>query len=131
MKTVAEMVGVSASMALVATNAMAAMEKDQAVVDLDRDFDISEELALRIDEAVAKKSVRDAVSSVFGELTRSFAEDGKLLSDRYVLDGVRMAAEIGGDSTGTGACYANCYSNCHGACYHNCHGACHGARGWR
>jgi hypothetical protein len=145
-------VSVSTSLALVATSAMASVQGE--VVEIPKDYKVSAETEAKIDAAMAKRNVRDAVSSVFGAVTTTFSEDGQVLDQKYFPEKtfadqivertednfgageITLAAtrqdstDIGRTSSSVG-CYGNCHSNCHGNCHGNCHSNCHGSRGWR
>jgi len=132
---------VSVSMAIVATHAMAAVGKDsQTVIALDS-VEADLELQAKIDAAVAKRDVRQAVAEAFSVLATSFGDDNQSLSAKYFKDAAGQVAVNHGlvdskhfESANPGVT-PNCYSNCHGACYQNCHdachSACHGSRSWR
>jgi hypothetical protein len=145
---------ISASLAMVATNAMAAVQEK---VTVDDKFALDTETMKKIDTALGQRSVNEAISQMFNVLADHYGDGNGLLKDRFtklvtagVLDEavlrevggtIRLAVHSGStdyDSTDVNAgntafsgCYTNCYSNCHGACHGACHGDCHGSRGWR
>jgi len=129
----ASLVVVSASMALVATHAMASVAKDSdRIINLAK-VELSPELQARIDAAVAKKDVKQAVAGAFSILSTKYGSGSESLTSKYFSgnDILLAAAEPRADDF-TGQGYIDvpsvtCYSNCHSAC----HSACHGSRGWR
>jgi hypothetical protein len=116
---------VSASMAIVATQAMAYFAgagKDSRAVEASHSD--NEHLRNAVKAAVAKRDVRMAINSAFDALASSFGDaDGDSLAKKYFPDGNVRLAQTNDFTNGV----ANCYSNCHSAC----HDACHGSRGWR
>lgn len=129
----ASMIVVSASMALVATHAMASIAKDSDRVINIAKVELSPELQAKIDSAVAKKDVKQAVAGAFSLLSTKFGEGNESLTKKYFsTDDILLAAASprADDFTGNGNIdvpSVTCYSNCHSAC----HSACHGSRGWR
>jgi hypothetical protein len=134
----ASLVVVSASMALVATHAMASVAKDSdRIINLAK-VELSPELQARIDAAVAKKDVKQAVAGAFSILSTKFGSGSESLTSKYFSgNDILLASTLplvkSDDFTGSGAVgvpgvpNVTCYSNCHSAC----HSACHGSRGWR
>lgn len=134
----ASMIVVSASMALVATHAMASIAKDSDRVINIAKVELSLEMQAKIDAAVAKKDVKQAVAGAFSLLSAKFGDDNVSLTKKYFHgDDILLAATLpqvsSDDFTGNGNINipgvpsVSCYSNCHSAC----HSACHGSRGWR
>jgi hypothetical protein len=132
------MIVVSASMALVATHAMASIAKDSDRVINIAKVELSPEMQAKIDAAVAKKDVKQAVAGAFSLLSAKFGDDNVSLTKKYFHgDDILLAATLpqvsSDDFTGNGNINipgvpsVSCYSNCHSAC----HSACHGSRGWR
>lgn len=127
------MIVVSASMALVATHAMASIAKDSDRVINIAKVELSAEMQAKIDAAVAKKDVKQAVAGAFSLLSTKFGEGNESLTKKYFsTDDILLAqaAPSADDFTGAGNIdvpSVTCYSNCHSAC----HSACHGSRGWR
>lgn len=125
------MIVVSASMALVATHAMASVAKDADRPIHLSTIELAPELQAKIDAAIAKKDVRQAVASAFSLLSNKFGDGNVSLTRKYFHgDDVLLAAASSDDFSGTGDIntpIVTCYSNCHEAC----HSACHGSRGWR
>lgn len=129
----ASLIVVSASMALVATHAMASVGKDSDRIINIASVELAPELQARIDAAVAKKDVKQAVAGAFSILSTSFGVNNESLTRKYFSgDDILLAAAQpkADDFTGSGNINVpavTCYSNCHSAC----HSACHGSRGWR
>ncbi|NTF17263.1 hypothetical protein G6L37_02305 [Agrobacterium rubi] len=129
----ASLVVVSASMALVATHAMASVAKDSSDVINIAKVDLSPDIQAKIDAAVAKKDVKQAVAGAFSILSTKFGYGNESLTKKYFTgnDILLAAARPGADDftgdTGIDVPSVTCYSNCHSAC----HSACHGSRGWR
>ncbi len=127
------MIVVSASMALVATHAMASIAKDSDRVINIAKVELSAEMQAKIDAAVAKKDVKQAVAGAFSILSTKFGEGNESLTKKYFSTDDILLAQVApraDDFTGTGKVNVpavTCYSNCHSAC----HSACHGSRGWR
>lgn len=115
---------VSASMAIVATQAMAyfaGAKKDSKAIEASTSA--NEQLRNAVKAAVAKRDVRMAINSMFDALASSFGDaDGDSLAKKYFPDGNAKIAQMYDFTNGI-----SCYSNCHSAC----HAACHGSRGWR
>lgn len=129
----ASLVVVSASMALVATHAMASVAKERSDVISIARVELSPEIQARIDAAVAKKDVRQAVAGAFSILSTKFGYGNESLTRKYFSgNDILLAAASPRSDDFTGAAgidipSVTCYSNCHSAC----HSACHGSRGWR
>ena len=129
----ASVIVVSASMALVATQAMASVGKDSAAVINLVTPHLDPALQARIDAAVAKKDVKQAISSAFSILSTKFGENNESLTRKYFSEDNILVAGLapGADDFSVGGTVnvpkVVCYSNCHSAC----HSACHGSRGWR
>lgn len=127
------MIVVSASMALVATHAMASIAKDSDRVINIAKVELAPEIQAKIDAAVAKKDVKQAVAGAFSLLSTKFGDGDLSLTSKYFqTDDILLAAATpkSDDFTGSGNIdvpSVTCYSNCHSAC----HSACHGSRGWR
>jgi hypothetical protein len=132
------MIVVSASMALVATHAMASIAKDSDRVINIAKVELSPEMQAKIDAAVAKKDVKQAVAGAFSLLSAKFGDGNESLTKKYFrTDDILLAATLplvmSDDFSGNGNVNVpdvpsvTCYSNCHSAC----HSACHGSRGWR
>lgn len=120
---------VSASMVMIATSAVASVDKGS--VELGDLFnEVDESLSAQVSVAMGKKDVMNMSNLMFDELMNSMAFNGVSLSDAYYEEFQLAANPYGSqDSTDVGATNAGgyCYSNCHS----NCHSACHGSRGWR
>jgi type II secretory pathway pseudopilin PulG len=118
---------VSASMAIVATQAMAyfaSAGKDSKAIEAANSE--NEQLRAAVKAAVAKRDVRMAINSAFDALSSSFGDaNGDSLAKKYFPDGNVRLAQTSDFTSGRADAY--CYSNCHSAC----HDACHGSRGWR
>jgi len=129
----ASLVVVSASMALVATHAMASVAKDSSDIISIARVELSPEIQARIDAAVAKKDVKQAVAGAFSILSSKFGYGNESLTKKYFSGNdilLAAASPSADDFTGAAAIdvpSVTCYSNCHSAC----HSACHGSRGWR
>lgn len=132
---------VSASMAIVATQAMAHVGRD---VDVIRDVPgatVDPETRGRIAAALGKKDVRDAISEAFPVIMRSFGRDGESIVGRIQLaqnqDHTSRPGAWTNPNTGTPAGQVDrggssgAITFCHSACHSACHNACHGSRGWR
>lgn len=115
---------VSASMAIVATQAMAyfaGASKDSMAVEIS-DSD-NEQLRSAVKTAVAKRDVRIAIQSMFDALARSFGDpNGDSLAQKYYPHNTEYAQKSD---------FTNGMSSCYSNCYYNCHYACHDSRGWR
>jgi len=128
---------VSASMAIVATQAMAYVaQNSQVPLLLEQGHEVDAELKERIEVAVGKRDVRLAVSEAFSVLASKFGdESGSLTAKYFPKDELPRFAQTQDFTLDGGSCYSNCYSNCHNACHSACHSACHyachGSRGWR
>jgi hypothetical protein len=129
---------VSASMALVATHAMASIAKDSDRVINIAKVELDPDIQAKINEAIAKKDVKQAVADSFSILSTKFGSNNESLTNKYFKsDDILLAAthqlQKADDFTGSGNVGVpdvpsyTCYSNCHSAC----HSACHGSRGWR
>lgn len=129
-------VTVSASMILAATSAVADTKNGLRVVVAEPE-NVSEDVIAAIDNAIAKKDVKDAVSEAFNSLVTRLSDTDKTLAENYFAEYLKTD-ENGNPFVETGVqvaqfnvcgigCYTNCYNNCHGAC----HSACHASRGWR
>lgn len=116
---------VSASMAIVATQAMAHVaDAGKEAKSIEAAISANEQLRSAVKVAVAKRDVRMAISSAFDALASSFGDsEGSTLAEKYFPDGKVQLAQRHDFTNG----FSSCYSNCHGAC----HIACHGSRGWR
>lgn len=124
---------VSASMAIVATQALAYVaENSDEIIEIER-ASIDEDLEARIAAAAAKQNVRQAVSSSFSILATKLGKDNTSLSAKYFPNAQGQVAQLvqSDDFTDGSGCYSNCHAVCYSNCYSNCHGACHGSRGWR
>lgn len=123
---------VSVSMAIVATQAMAAVAKDSKDVISFGESEADDALQAKMDAAVAKRDVRQAVSEAFSLLASSFGEGNVSLSAKY-FPGAEGVVAVGSDdfTQGIGTCYSNCHSACYSNCHSACHSACHGSRSWR
>lgn len=129
----ASLVVVSASMALVATHAMASVAKDSdKIINIAR-VELAPEIQAKIDAAVAKKDVKKAVAGAFSLLSSGFGYGNESLTKKYfsgndiLLAQARPSSDDFTGSAGIDVPSVTCYSNCHSAC----HSACHGSRGWR
>jgi hypothetical protein len=124
---------VSASMALVATHAMASIAKDSIVVLEVRSAELNPDLKARIDAAIAKKDVKLAVANAFSLIASKFGTGHESLTDKYFKGNNILVADATARSDdfsqqgNVSVPSVTCYSNCHDAC----HDACHGSRGWR
>jgi len=120
---------VSASMAIVATQAMAyfaGVGKDSRAVEVSTSD--NEQLRSAVKAAVAKRDVRMAIQSMFDALARSFGDpNGDSLAQKYFPHRNIEYAQKADFTNGVSTCYGNCYTNCHS----NCYAACHDSRGWR
>lgn len=115
---------VSISVAMVATNALASIRDTK--VELGDTDDLPEEVMQRIDAAVSKRNVREAVADAFDIISENLTEEGETIKAKYLPEHIRLALnqpDVMTEAKAAGACYANCYKNCH------CN--CHGSRGWR
>jgi hypothetical protein len=123
---------VSASMALVATQALAYVaQNSEGVVEVEK-VSVDPELEARIEAAVAKQNVKQAVSASFSVLASRLGTGNTSLSAKYFPNAEGMVAQASSDDfVGGAGCYSNCHAACHSACHSACHGACHGSRGWR
>lgn len=125
---------VSVSMAIVATQAMATVAKDSNGVINFGDAEVDPALQAKMDAAVAKRDVRQAVSEAFSLLASKFGENNVSLSAKYFpgAEGQLAQTARSDDFTqGVGTCYSNCHSACYANCHSACHSACHGSRSWR
>lgn len=124
---------VSASMALVATHAMASIAKDSDLVLEMRSSELNPDLKARIDSAIAKKDVKLAVANAFPLISAKFGTANESLTKKYFGGNTILVAEASASSddfsqqNNIDVPSVTCYSNCHDAC----HDACHGSRGWR
>lgn len=122
---------VSASMALVATHAMASIAKDSDAILEIRAADLNPDLKARIDAAVAKKDVKIAVANAFPLISEKFGTNNESLTQKYFKGNNILVAQARSDDFSQQGQIdvpsVTCYSNCHSAC----HDACHGSRGWR
>lgn len=123
---------VSASMAIVATQAMAHVARDaQGALEVDLSVQAHPDTEAAIDAALKQRDVREASRDAFDAIIRAYGRDGRTLADRFKLAQYNDSSGglIGDPAAGGSAsqCYAACHSNCHS----NCHYACHGSRGWR
>jgi hypothetical protein len=124
---------VSASMALVATHAMASIAKDSDQVLEVRSTELNPDLKARIDSAIAKKDVKMAVANAFPLISSKFGTGNESLTKKYFSGNNILVAQAttGSDDfsqqNNIDVPSVTCYSNCHDAC----HDACHGSRGWR
>ncbi|WP_018079366.1 hypothetical protein [Thiobacillus denitrificans] len=115
---------VSISVAMVATNALASIRDTK--IEIADASEVPQEVMQRIDAAVSKRNVREAVADAFGIISENLTEQGETIKAKYVPDHIKLALNQPSDIPGAqaaGACYTNCYKNCH------CN--CHGSRGWR
>lgn len=117
---------VSASMLIVATQAMAHVGADSSrIIDLGSQS-LDESLSGRIKAALAKPDVREALRDAYPSIISSYGRDGVSLVER-----VRVAQQAVGqdaDFTSVGGGFSDPNA---GACHATCHSACHGSRGWR
>lgn len=132
---------VSVSMAIVATQAMASVgDVSTDVVSIDNS-PIDADLRAKIDAAVAKRDVRQAVSDAFSVLATSFGEGNMSLSGKYFSNEevdvaiyhspLEQSKDFNADPNAIPHCYSNCHSACYSNCHEACHQACHASRSWR
>lgn len=126
---------VSASMAILAVHAMSVVAKHSDGVVNVPDVKTTDDIAAKIDAAIAKKSVRDAVTASFGLLASKFGSEQISIGEKYfpgAFDQVQLAQAAGSADFTTKGCYAATdVTGCHAACHTACHKACHGSRSWR
>ena len=121
---------VSASMMIIASQAMAHAGKDVPSVIEFPSISVDSELQARVNSALEKRDVRLAIGEVLPVLMNSYGRDGGSIVQRVAQN---TQAEGGNyDHTYTSPDLVNPNSGevsvtCHSAC----HSACHGSRGWR
>lgn len=116
---------VSSSLALMATNAMAYVAQNNENLLEFKNSDLDQQIMNKIENAISKKDIREAVMNSFSLFASSFGEDGNKLADKYFT--VQFADSSEDFSKNATVPNYNCYSNCYIACYSNCHSS----RGWR
>lgn len=124
-------IAIHASIIIAATNSIAHAEK----IEIDSEYDVSEDLLANLDEAFEKIAVKKELANSFNEIVTGLTLKDQSLVDKYFSEfaeqGVDVAqaadAQVGSGCSLFGSQLSSCYSNCHA----NCHGACHGSRGWR
>lgn len=115
---------VSISIAMVATNALASIKDSK--IEVPDASDVPDELMQRIDSAMAKRQVREAMASAFDVISENLTEQGQTIRSKYLPEHLRLALnqpDAMPEAQSAGACYTNCYKNCH------CN--CHSSRSWR
>lgn len=118
---------VSASMLIVATQAMAHVGTDSSrIIDLGSQS-LDESLSSRIKAAMAKPDVREALREAYPSIISSYGRDGVSLVER-VRVAQTQANGVDKDFTTIGGGFVDPNA---GACHQSCHSACHGSRGWR
>lgn len=122
---------VHASIIIAATTSIAQAER---TVEIDAEYDVSEDLLTDIDEAFEKLKVKRELSNSFEEIVTRLRLNDQTLVDKYFSEFadetiVAQATDalVPSSCSLFGSQLSSCYSNCHA----NCHGACHGSRGWR
>jgi hypothetical protein len=131
---------ISSSMAILAVHAMSIVARNSHdVVNLPA-VHVDDELKGRIDAAIGKPDVKDAVSQSFMLLASKFGKENVSIGEKYFpgsFDQVQLAATTDKSKDFTeGGCYRQATVtspgvSCHSACHSACHGACHGSRSWR
>lgn len=145
MNTPRKAVVVSASLAIIAAQAMVtAAKKSDGILNIQAKSGEKSDLRQRIDAVVAQRDTKVEISSFImllaSKLTEGKGEGDISLAQKYFPKEYLVAAAAGDDFSGSSGvttppnvtypgvgCHSACYSNCHSAC----HGACHGSRGWR
>lgn len=127
---------VSASMAILAVQAMNVVAKHSDGVVSIPEAKVPDDLAAKIDSAVSKKNVKEAVSASFALLASKFGSEKVSIGEKYfpgAFDQVQLAASTENSRDfSTNGCYsAPSITTCHAACHSACHSACHGSRSWR
>lgn len=128
---------ISASMAILAVHAMNVVAKNADGIINVPEAKTTDELAAKIDAAVSRPNVQEAVSASFALLATKFGHGDISLGEKYfpgASDQILLAATTNQSRDFTsGGCYAppTYTSTCHAACHSACHSACHGSRSWR
>lgn len=121
---------VSASMMIIASQAMAHAGKDvSGVIELPS-MTVDADTRALVRSALEKRDVRLAVGEVASIIVNSYGRDGDSIVNR-----VRVAQNVPGEQDHTFSTDDLTDPN-HGydqfvACHSACHSACHGSRGWR
>lgn len=122
---------VHASIIIAATTSIAQAE---GTVEIDAEYDVSEDLLTDIDEAFEKINVKRELADSFNRIVNTLTMENESLIQKYFSEFsdetvVAQAADgvVPNSCNLYGSQLSSCYSNCHA----NCHGACHGSRGWR
>lgn len=117
---------VSASMLIVATQAMAHVGADSSRIIDPGVQSLDESLVARIKAAMAKPDVREALRENYPSIISSYGRDGVSLVERVQV--AQTAVGVDKDFTSIGSGFSDPNA---GACHATCHSACHGSRGWR
>jgi hypothetical protein len=127
---------ISTSMAFLALHAMSVVANQSDGVVVIPEASVDADIEAKIDAAVSKKSVSEAVAASFSLLAAKFGESEVSIGEKYfpgAFNQVQMAQTTSNsrDFTASG-CYAPpAITACHAACHSACHSACHGSRSWR